>query len=98
MTKSRPVLITQAILAGLQVITAGSLLADIVGEQHVGLIVLAIAAIQTGMAFYNQSKVTPNGDVAAYVDGENSMVAGPAAGVDNGARVEVLPAPAQGPA
>lgn len=87
--KSRPVAITFSVLAGLQILTAGATLADVIGEQVAGLLVLAVAAVQAGMSFYVQSTVTPAGDVAAYANNAGEMVAGPAAGATNGTPVTV---------
>lgn len=91
-TKSRPVLITFSILAGLQVLTGGTALADIIGKDAAGLIILAIAAIQVGMTFYVQGQVTPSTDVAAYVNQNGATVAGPASPpqVIDGTTVEVV--------
>jgi hypothetical protein len=91
--KSRPVLIIFSILAGLQILTAGAALGDVVGKDVVGLLVLAIAAVQTGMTFYVQNQVTPMNDVSAYVDQEGQTVAGPASPVTviEGERVVVTP-------
>lgn len=90
-TKSRPVLVTQAVLAALQVLTAGSVLADVIGAQLAALIVLGIAAVQTGAAIYVQGIVVPVADVAAYTpgDGSQALVAGPAADQANGTPVTV---------
>lgn len=99
MPKSRPVLITFSILAGLQVLAGGAALSDIVGEDVFGLFVLAVAAVQVGMTFYVQNQVVPVDDVAAYSNKEGNVVAGPAAGVTNGKSVDVVktePPPSEG--
>lgn len=89
MNKSRPVLITFSVLAGLQIITAGTVLADVIGVQLAGLIVLLVAAVQAGMSFYVQGQVVPYSDTAAYVNEEGDTVAGPAAAPVNGTPVDV---------
>lgn len=89
MTKSRPVLITFSVLAGLDVLSAGAALGDVIGVKVLALLVLATKAVQTGMSFYVQGQVTPQADVAAYVNDHGSVVAGPAAGVTNGVLVDV---------
>lgn len=93
MNKSRPVLITFSILAGLQILTAGATLGDVVGDKVAGLIVLAVAAVQAGMSFYVQGQVVPLADTAAYVDTKGNTVAGPASppSVVDGSSVEVTP-------
>jgi hypothetical protein len=78
MNKSRPVLITFSILAGLQILTAGAALSDVLGDKVAGLVVLAVAAVQAGMSFYVQNQVVPVNDTAAYVDTSGNLVAGPA--------------------
>lgn len=87
--KSRPVLITFSILAGMQILTGGAALGDVIGAETAGLIVLAVAAVQGGMSFYVQGTVTPTQDVAAYANNAGTVVAGPAAGVTNGEPVTV---------
>lgn len=78
--REEPVLIFMSILAGLQVLTAGTALADIIGVELAGLLVLAVAALQIGLQFYVRGQVTPNSAVAAKIDTIRSeVVAGPAA-------------------
>lgn len=95
MNKSRPVLITFSILAGLQVLTGAAALGDIIGQQAFGLLVLGVAAVQVGLTFYVQNQVTPTGDVAAYVDQKGNTVAGPASPpeVVDGTAVDVVSTP-----
>lgn len=90
-TKSRPVLIIFSILAALQVLSGASALADLVGKEAFGIFVLVVAAIQVGMTFYVQNQVTPVNDVAAYVDEDGNVVAGPASPPVNGTVVDVVP-------
>ena len=92
MNKSRPVLITFSVLAALQVLTGGSALADFIGKDLAGLIVLIVAAVQVGMTFYVQNQTVPVQDAVAYVNQEGQAVAGPAAGLTNGTAVEVVQA------
>ena len=44
-----------AILAGLQIFSAGTILTEIFPAKHVGLFVLAVAALQGGTIFYQRS-------------------------------------------
>lgn len=96
MNKSRPVLIVFSILAGLQVLSAGAALSDIVGPAVFGLFALGVAAVQVGMTFYVQNLTVPLADVAAYVSGgpTPAVIAGPAAAVTNGTVVTVEESPA----
>lgn len=41
-----------AILAGLQIVTAGTALASFIGEKPAALIVLAVGAVQVGLGTY----------------------------------------------
>lgn len=86
---SQPVVIVFSVLAGLQVLTGGAVLADVIGEEAAGLIVLIVAAVQAGMSFYVSNKVTPVARVAAAVQG-GRLVAGPAAGQRTGSPVQVV--------
>lgn len=91
--KSRPVLIINSILAGLQVLAGGTALADVgVPTETVGLFVVGVAAVQVGVNFYVQGQVVPVQDAVAYVNQAGVAVAGPAAGVTNGTPVDVVAA------
>ena len=93
MQKSRPVVITFAILAGLQVITSATGLSDIVPAEWLFLLGILVAAVQVGMTFYVQNVVVPVKDTAAYVDQEGNLVPGPASPPElQGDTVEVVPA------
>lgn len=76
MTKSRPVILTMSILAGLQILTAGAALSDTIGVKAAALTVLVVAAIQGGVQFYVQSQVTPTQDVVAFRDKNGDVVPG----------------------
>jgi hypothetical protein len=94
---SRPVLIVFSTLAGLQVLTAGAALGDIIGAKLFGLFGLAVAAVQVGMTFYVQNLTVELKNVAAYDSGtEQGIIAGPAAAPANGVPVEVTETPAVG--
>lgn len=90
--QSRPVLIIFSILAGLQILSAGAALGDVIGDSAAAFVVLAVAAVQAGMSFYVSGQVTPNGNVAAVQNDVGVIVAGPAAGPTNGTPVDVTPA------
>lgn len=90
MTKSRPVLLGNSILASLQVLSGAAVLGDVLGPTVFALFVIAVAAVQVGFNTYVQGLVTPQADVAAYVNEKGEVVAGPAAGVTNGKTVDVV--------
>lgn len=81
-TKSRPVLITFSILAGLQVLSGAAVLGDVIGPTAFGLFAIAVAAVQVGMTFYVQNQVTPMSDVIEYVDQHGQVAHGPASRLD----------------
>lgn len=89
--KSRPVLITFAVLAALDILSTGAALGDVIGIKALALFVLATKAVQVGMSFYVQNGVVPTRDVAAYQNNVGQVVAGPAAGATNGTPVTVEP-------
>lgn len=90
--KREPVLIAMSILAGLQVLTAGAALADVIGASLAALLVLVVAAAQTGVQFYVRGAVTANPNVAAKIDeARREVVGGPAADELEGEAVEVVP-------
>lgn len=92
MNKSKPVLVIFSILAGLQIIAAGSALTDVLGANVAALISLVIAAIQGGLAVYTSGQVTNNANVAAVQAPTGEIVAGPAAKkIEDGTTVLVSP-------
>lgn len=94
--KSEPVVIIMSVLAGLQILTAGSALGDVIGAQTAALLVLVVAAAQGAIQFYVRSKVTANTNVVARREATtHDVIAGDAApaaaGMPEGTRVEVTP-------
>ena len=90
MNRSKPVLVIFSVLAGLQILAAGSALADVVGANVAALIGLGIGAIQGGLAVYTSGQVTNNANVAAVQAPTGEIVAGPAATkIPDGTVVEV---------
>lgn len=88
---TRPVVIVFSVLAGLQALTAGSVLTDVAGPKAAAVAALVVGAAQVGFAVYVQSQVTPNQRVAARRDPDSGyMVAGPATTIKEGEPVEVL--------
>lgn len=87
--KSRPVLIGNSVLAGLQVLAGAAALSDAIGDTTFGLFAIGVAAVQVGFNTYVQGVVTPTADVAAYQNTDGLVVAGPAAGPTNGTPVTV---------
>jgi type IV secretory pathway TrbF-like protein len=75
----RPVLIVFATLAGMQVLTAGSVLAEVTDPKMAAFAALVVAAAQTGLAVYVQGQVTPWVSVAAQRDTQGRVRTGPAA-------------------
>lgn len=91
--RSRPVVVWMSILAGLQVMSAGSALADVVPAKWAALFSLGVAAAQAGIQFYVQSQVTPWQDVISKVDSTGHAIAGPAHTAPTGTPVEGPPEP-----
>jgi len=81
----KPVLLALSILAALDVLTAGAAFTDIVGKDTAGFIILVLAAIKVGVAFYLQGQVTPFANVLAYKPkvNEQRVLAGGAAVQEN---------------
>lgn len=92
-----PVVIGSSILAGLQVLVAGSALADVLDPKIASLLALVVAALTAGWGAYTRGLVTPVADVAARETHAGDLVAGEAAEVQGiapeGAPVDVLPEP-----
>ncbi len=79
-------------LAALQVLVGGAALGDVVGVEVAGLLVLAVAALQTGLQFYVRGQVTPWADVVAKQLDDGRVVAGPASAVPTGQELSDPPA------
>lgn len=90
MYKSRPVLITFSILAGLQILANAGGLSEILGPKPFFLLGILVAAVQVGMTFFVQNATVPVSDTVAYVNQNGESVAGPAAGLTNGTPVDVV--------
>jgi hypothetical protein len=85
MKKSRPVVVTQSIIAGSQFVFSG-LSATNLGEYAnrtllmIGVFgMLLTTGVQVGVMLYVQNAVTPAEDVIAYRDSDGATVAGPLA-------------------
>ena len=92
----QPLLIWSSVLVTLQILTGGAALGDLIGLQLAGFFILVVAALQGGTQFYIRGMMTPNVSVAARVDDQGSVVAGPAAPQADGSPVNVVPAPEGG--
>lgn len=77
--RREPLLIWSSTLVGLQVLTGGAALADVIGPKLAGLFVLIVAACQAGTQFYVRGQLTPTTDVIAQRNAAGVVVAGPAA-------------------
>jgi hypothetical protein len=91
--KSRPVLIGNSILAMLQVLASAAALGDVLGKTNFAMFSILVGAATVGFNTYVQGIVVPTNDVGAYTNGDGRMIAGPAAGVQNGAPVNVEQVP-----
>lgn len=94
LVKREPVVLVMSVLAALQIITAGTALADVIGKDLAGLMVLVVAAVQAGVQFYVRGQVTPSVNVAAEQPTEPGAPtqAGPASPLPTGTDVDVIPA------
>ena len=103
-TKSRPVIISQSVIAGLQFIFSGLTAAQLGDLSNTTLISIGVfgmlitSGAQVGIMFYVQNAVTPSADVVAYRNRDDVIVAGPAAADEDkaAAAVQVLTTPAAG--
>lgn len=89
-SRSKPVLITFSVLAGLQVLCAGASLAEMIGAKTAGFVILVVAAVQAGMTFYVHNEVVPNKNVAARKLPDGRVISGPAADVGGGKPVTLI--------
>jgi hypothetical protein len=87
-----PVLLWMSLLAGLQVLAGGAALTDVIGGELAGLLVLTVAALQTGVQFYVRGQVTPWQDVISVRTAAGAM-AGPAHTAPTGTPVQGPPEP-----
>lgn len=87
-SRRNPVLLVMSVLAGAQVLTGGATLAEVIGPQVAGLVVLGVAAVQAGVQFYVRGQVTPWDDVYLKRAPGGDLIAGPAYPASNGTIVE----------
>jgi hypothetical protein len=92
-SRPSPVLLWMSILAALQVLSAGSALADVIPYKVAALLALTVAAAQAGVQFYVRGQVTPWQDVIAKLTPSGTPVAGPAHSAPTGTPVEGPPDP-----
>lgn len=87
--KREPLLVWSSTLVGLQILTGGAALGDLIGLQLAGFFVLVVAALQGGTQFYVRGQVTPSADVAVERQSDGALVAGPASPLADGQPVAV---------
>jgi hypothetical protein len=88
-----PVLLWMSILAALQVLSAGSALADVIPYKVAALLALTVAAAQAGVQFYVRGQVTPWQEVISKRALDGLAIAGPAHTAPTGTSVEGPPEP-----
>lgn len=86
-TKPQPVLLVMSVMAGVDAVLAGAALGDVISDKTLGLLLLIMVGFKVGSAYYLRGKVVPLVDVGAFVNDERHMVAGPAATVPEGTRL-----------
>lgn len=84
-----PLLIWSSTLVGLQILTGGAALGDLIGLRLAGFFILVVAALQGGTSFYIRGQLTPASAVVAQTTKEGDVVAGEAAGSATGPVVAV---------
>jgi hypothetical protein len=90
--KPQPVIVVMAVLAGLDVILGGVVLAEFIPKNVIGLIVLLLGGIKVGVGLFLRESVVPASDVGAYLNAQRNMVAGPAAAVQTESAARVVAA------
>jgi hypothetical protein len=78
-SRPSPAVIVSGVLAGLQVLTSGMALADIVGQEIAAFAILMVAAAQVATTVIIRGQVTPWADVVAKATPGGEIIAGPAA-------------------
>jgi hypothetical protein len=84
-----PLLIWSSTLVGLQILTGGAALGDLIGLRLAGFFILVVAAMQGGTSFYIRGQVTPSNTVVAQTTKDGDVVAGEALGSATGPTVVV---------
>jgi hypothetical protein len=86
--RSKPIIITQAILTSLGILFGASLLADLVDPRWVGLGALLVIAGKGGLDFYINATTTPTANVVATQTAAGEpVIAGPQSLVKTGAEL-----------
>lgn len=86
MPTPRPVLIALSVAAGVKALLATAAITDLIGAQVAGAILGVLLAVDVGVAFYLQGRVTPVEDVVIY-ERANRLRAGEAAAQATGSIV-----------
>jgi hypothetical protein len=87
--RSKPIIITQAILTGLGILFGAALLGDLFDPRLVGLGALIVVATKGGLDFYVNATTTPNAQVVAtQTSAGEPVVAGQASLVTTGAELQ----------
>jgi hypothetical protein len=84
-----PLLIWSSTLVGLQILTGGAALGDLIGLHLAAFFILVVAALQGGTSFYIRGQLTPSAAVVAQTTKEGDVVAGEAAATASGPAVTV---------
>ena len=85
MPRSKPILLTLSVIAGLHVLLGGAALADFVDVKLIGLVALVVAAFEGGLAVYlSGSNISAPQVVATQLQPGAPVVAGPASAVSTG--------------
>ena len=92
--KTEPVRVMASVLAGLQVLVAGTTLSEVLDPKTAALLALVVAALTSAWGEYARGQVSPSSTVAAEEPSDGGpLVAGEAApGIPEGTQVEVRPA------
>lgn len=89
-------IVWQAVLLGLGVMTGGTALADVVDVQIVGVAALTVAALNAGTQYYIAQTRTENGAVVSYQGKDGTIRAGEASVIPTDAPLAVAPDPLTG--
>lgn len=96
-TKPQPILVFMSVLVALDVMVAGAALGNVLKPDLVGFLLLIMAGLKMGSAYYIRGQVVPLSDVGAFVNDQRQMVAGPASVVPDDEPVTVHEADGNAP-
>lgn len=77
-SKPQPVLLLMSAMTAITAIVGAFTIAETFNERTMGIVVVVVAGINQGVAYYLRGQVVPLTDVVSYANKDRQIVSGPA--------------------